>query len=211
MSITKLAKALVEFSKTTTTVPYDSVNPHFHSQYASLKAIHKVVDPLLAAQGLMVMQFPINQEDQCGCVTIVIHESGETIEYPFTVPLSKKDPQAACAAVSYARRHSLSGALGLVTDEDQDGEGTVGRREAIKGAGKPTPKARKAPAMSTANRDRVKKAADIRLGELDDESISQKDLLTEVAKSFLLSNPIEFTDDQFADVIEAVQKWEPGA
>ena len=209
MEHSSLAKALVQFSKSVGAVACDSKNPHFKSRYASLKAIHNVVDPILAENGLTVMQFPISEGDQAGCLTIVMHESGETIEHPFTVPLSKRDPQAACAAVTYARRYGLSGALGIVTDEDDDGEAAMGRAAAVSNAGKPTPKARKAPAMSTANRDRVKKAADIRLGELDDESISQKDLLTEVAKSFLLSSPIEFTDDQFADVMDAVQKWEP--
>lgn len=210
-----LAKALVAFRSKCPSIKYDSTNPHFKSKFASLAAIHAVIDPLLGEHGLAVMQFPIAADGRAGCRTVVIHESGQSLEESFTVPVAKNDPQGACAAVSYARRYGLSGALGLVTEEDDDGEAAMGRSNAVaKPNRQPAPRTSKSPAMSAANREKLKFAARERLKELVGDDWSANDVmgvLMDVAKGFGFASPVELTDADFGRALEAVQKWEPAA
>lgn len=211
----KLASALVAFQRDCPSVAFDSRNPHFKSRYASLAAIHKTVTPLLAKHGLAVMQFPINRDGMVGVETHVIHSSGESISQGFVIPLAKNDPQGACSAITYARRYGLSGALGIVTEEDDDGEAAQGRAEAVaKPNRQPEPRAKKAPAMSPANREKLKFAARERMKELTGDSGTADDtmsVLSAVAKGFGMASPIELSDDDFGRALAGVQKWEPAA
>ena len=51
-----------------------------------------------------------------------MHTSGEWIETdPLTLRAVKTDPQGAGSAVTYGRRYSLSAALGVAWDDDDDG------------------------------------------------------------------------------------------
>lgn len=201
-----LNSALISFQSECPSISFDSINPHFKSRFASLAAIHKVIDPILSKHGLGVMQFPVSEEDKAGVVTRVIHASGEYIEYKFTVPLSKHDPQGACAAVSYARRYGISGALCLVTEEDDDGESASGRGSAP--VVKEPRRQRKAPAMSAESRDKVKHAASLRASEIGDD-ISATEIIVEIAKRFGYSSPIELLDSDLGRTISAIQEWEP--
>ena len=209
-----LAKALVAFQSECPSVPFDSKNPHFKSRYASLAAIHRVVTPILAKHGLAVMQFPTSEEGRAGVETHVIHSSGETLVGRFTLPLAKSDPQGACAAITYARRYGLSGALGIVTEEDDDGEAAHGLAEAVQRPNRqPEPRAAaKAPKMSDANRKKLKFAARERLKELTGDSGTADDVmrvLTDSARTLGLGSPLSLTDSQFGDALAVVQGWEP--
>lgn len=216
----KIAKALVEFRKECPTIPYDSVNPHFGSKFASLSAIHKKIDELLGKHGLAVLQFPISEDDRAGVITRIIHDSGEMMEEAFMVPIGKADPQKACAAVSYARRYGLSGALGLVTEEDDDGEGAAGRPDTDRSIAPPQPTERprtparggKGPRMSKANRDKLKKAAADRLLEVT-ESASE-DEVQSVLKAFAESRSktlLDLEDKDYGYAKDFISKWEPAA
>lgn len=212
--MSKLAAALVAFQAECPVVPFDSLNPHFKSRYASLAAIHRVIAPLLAKHGLAVMQFPASGDGTAGCITRVMHASGESIEHVFLVPLTKLDPQGACSAVTYARRYGLSGALGLVTDEDDDGEAAQGRAAAVaRPNSQPKPREAKAtPAMAPANREKLKFAARQRMKELTDDSGTAVDMmriLQSVAEGIGVSSPVQMTDAHYPAALEAVQKWEP--
>lgn len=59
--------------------------------------------------------------DGDGLTTIVMHESGEWIMATAKLELSKPDPQGQGSAITYMRRYALSAALGLVTEDDDDG------------------------------------------------------------------------------------------
>lgn len=204
----ELSKALVAFRSACPPIGFDSTNPHFKSRFASLAKIHKVIDPILSENGLAVMQFPISEDGRAGCVTRVMHVSGEVVEYPFTVPLSKHDPQGACAAVTYARRYGLSGALGLVTEEDDDGNSAS---EPVRNAGKkPAPKKSSSPRMAQVNREKIKYAARERAKELSDESINETEIIKSVSAALGYASPIEMTDDDFERAFVAVQEFEPG-
>lgn len=98
-------------------------NPHFKSGFAPLDEITKDVRPILAANGLAVIQDAKGGNGNITVSTMIIHSSGQWVETDgLTLKLSKDDPQGGCAAVTYARRYALLAALNIVgTDEDDDG------------------------------------------------------------------------------------------
>lgn len=212
-----LATALVAFRSECPAIKRTKKNPHFKNMYAPLETIREVVDPILAKHGLVVMQFPVSDDAKAGVVTRVMHTSGEFLEETFLLPLAKNDPQGACSAVTYARRYGLSGALGLVTEDDDDGNSASGLKpiasEAVRRldeqpAPRSTPKA--SPAMSEANRDKVKHAAGVRVKELGDDSISAAEIIKDVARMLAYDSPAKVKDIEFGRMLELVQKWEPG-
>lgn len=121
---TAIAAALLKSQKEMPNVSKDSDNPFFHSKYASLTAVLDVVKPVLNANGIVIIQNPIEGKDGLGCLaleTILLHESGESISSISVVPLAKGDAQAWGSALSYAKRYSLAAMTGLAT-EDDDGQ-----------------------------------------------------------------------------------------
>lgn len=210
--MSKLSAALVAFQSECPSVAFDSRNPHFKNRYASLAAIHKVVTPILIKHGLAVLQFPVSEDGKAGCVTRIVHESGESMEDTLLLPLAKNDPQGAGAAITYARRYGLSGALGLVTEEDDDGEAASGRATAVakpmQQAAPRTPKP--ASPMSNANKTKLAYAARERIKELGDDSLGAVEIIRYVAKAMGYASEIELTDADFGDALSKVQTFEPG-
>ena len=211
-----LAKALVKFRGLTKTIGYDSQNPHFKAKFASLAAVQRTVDPWLHQCGLTVIQFPINPEggQGVGVRTILIHESGDSIESDFFLPTMKNDPQSAGSSVTYARRYALSGALALVTDEDEDGELAMDRRHAIEKPNKPKPSRKRAaaqPSMGKDHRDQLKSAVDARIEESQPCADTQSSVLALIAKALGHSSPIQIKDEEFDKAIAMARGWAPGA
>jgi hypothetical protein len=116
--ITALVKAQGEFSA----IPKTSDNPFFKSKYASLPDVVMHTTPILSKNGLAVMQF-VTYDDMGNdaLITYLTHVSGEYIAYTMKLHLPKQDPQGQGSAITYARRYSYQAALGLVADEDDDG------------------------------------------------------------------------------------------
>lgn len=203
----KLAAALVAFRAKCPPVVKDSVNPHFNSKFASLDAIHRAIDPILADHDLMVMQFPIgNGVDAAGCRTIVLHASGESIEHEFLVPVAKADPQKACAAVSYARRYGISGALGLVTEDDDDGNSAAGA-----GPAPAKPQAKGGAFLDEASAKKMLFAAKERLKELGVEPTDAEagKVCGDVLHAHGYSSRAQAKQADFAKMFSAVQEWSP--
>jgi hypothetical protein len=61
-------------------------------------------------------------------VTRLIHVSGEWMESDFVLPITKRDPQAAGSAITYARRYALQALAGIPTADD-DAEASMQRGE----------------------------------------------------------------------------------
>ena len=114
---TALSKAQGEFDGVTK----DATNPFFKSKYATLDAVIKAVKPIMAKNGLAVIQG--NELDQNGVVvtTLLTHSSGEWVESKLYLPVTKQDPQGYGSAITYGRRYALSAILGISSDEDDDG------------------------------------------------------------------------------------------
>lgn len=121
-SLDQIAPALVKARNKMTAVHKDASNPHFKSKFASLEAITESVMPHLIANGVTVLQ-GAGQQDDAGVevVTRLLHVSGQWIETGIRLPLDKPNAQGAGSAVSYGRRYGLAAILGVVTEEDDDG------------------------------------------------------------------------------------------
>ena len=109
----------------------DSNNPHFRSKYADLASVWDAIRDALHKNGLAVLQ--LSDMDASGVpvlLTRIIHESGQHVEgrYPI-VCKDPQDPQKMVAATTYARRASLSAALGVIADDD-DGNTAAGHTTA---------------------------------------------------------------------------------
>ena len=207
--VSKLAKALVAFRAEIEPIGFDSSNPHFGNRFASLGAIHRAIDPLMAKHGITIIQFPVTQENRIGVNTILIHDSGQSIQQEFTLPLQKNDPQGGGAAITYARRYAISAALGLVSEEDTDAEAAMDRRSSVRRT--PNPRERKNKQLdhlSKSQRDQMKHAASERAKEF--ESVEEMDIIKDVAQKMGHASPVKMPAAEFEKAFSAIQKWEPG-
>lgn len=117
----KLAPALVAFQADLQPVDKSAANPFFKSKYAPLPEVMKAIQPLLAKHKLAVSQFPTTIEGQSALRTLLLHESGQVIEDVSPLLLAKQDAQSQGSAMTYARRYGVMAVLGVVADEDDDG------------------------------------------------------------------------------------------
>jgi hypothetical protein len=121
-------------------VPKDSTNPHFKSKFASLDGIVERTKPVLAKHDLAIVQGTSESAPGTVCVTtMLVHKSGEYLLTSVTVPLVKNDPQGVGSAITYGRRYGFAAILSLAADEDDDGNSSSHKPEAVKAATKAAP------------------------------------------------------------------------
>lgn len=138
MELNKIAPALVAFQADLTPVSKSATNPFFKSKYAPLPEVMEAIQPLLAKHKLAIIQLVTNIDGVSALNTIVLHESGQKLEAIQPLLLTKQDPQAQGSAITYARRYGVMSALGIVADEDDDGnKATQATRQPAKTAPKP--------------------------------------------------------------------------
>ncbi len=126
--ITELCKALAAAQKELRNPSFDSTNPHFKSKFVSLASLRNETLPVMLKHGLSVTQSLGGDGSTVSCTTHLLHISGQWKDYgPFSVPVAKGDAQTACAASTYTRRYSWQAAIGVVGDEDDDGNAASGR------------------------------------------------------------------------------------
>jgi len=100
----------------------DKVNPHFRTRYASLGSIWSACRNALSSNGLSVIQGLAHDKD--GKIVLesrLTHSSGQQIVFFCPMLISKNDMQGLGGAITYARRYSLAALVGIVADEDDDG------------------------------------------------------------------------------------------
>jgi hypothetical protein len=126
--INEVASALVAAQAEFGAVPKGSVNPFFKSKYAALPDVVAHAAPVLAKHGLSITQsisFVVGMAQGQAPIdtltTTLLHQSGQYIESEMLLHLPKQDPQGQGSAVTYARRYSYMAILGLVADDDDDG------------------------------------------------------------------------------------------
>lgn len=123
----KLDAALAKAQGEIEAASKDKTNPAFRSRYADLTAVWAACRPALAKHGISVTQWPVHAEDgRLHIVTRVAH-AGEWIRSHFSIPVTKQDPQGYGSATTYAKRFTLAAALGIVADEDDDGNAASSR------------------------------------------------------------------------------------
>lgn len=121
-SIAGLAAALAKAQGAMKGALKDSANPFFKSKYADLASVVDAIRAAFSANGLSYIQtVEPSDKDEVRVETTLLHSSGEWISCGvLSLPVSKVDAQGYGSALTYARRYSLSAAVG-VAPEDDDG------------------------------------------------------------------------------------------
>jgi hypothetical protein len=121
-SIAGLAAALAKAQGQMKGAIKDSANPFFKSKYADLASVVEAIRAAFSANGLSYIQtVEPSDKDEVRVETTLLHSSGEWISCGIlSLPVSKVDAQGYGSALTYARRYSLSAAVG-VAPEDDDG------------------------------------------------------------------------------------------
>lgn len=118
-----------------------------YGKYATLPACLDAARETLSRHNLAVMQMPFTEPDRL--VTRLIHSTGEWFE-DGGVPLlceNKANPQKMGSAITYARRYGLCSMLGIVGEEDDDGQ----RATPVKELPKTKPASKAAPVPQKAD------------------------------------------------------------
>lgn len=122
-SIKNLSMALVKAQASLTNAKNTAENPFFKSKYAPLGDVLDLLRPVLAENGLAIIQYPSSEDGKTISIhTMLTHESGEYIDFdPLTLTAEKITPQGAGAAITYGRRYSVSGIFNIASEDDDDG------------------------------------------------------------------------------------------
>lgn len=122
-----LACAQAEIENATKT----SANPHFKSRYADLAEVLNTCRPVLARNGICIMQSTGFDGSTVAVSTVLAHKSGGWVSAVSNCVPAKTDAQGIGAATTYLRRYSLAAIVGIA-QEDDDGQ-------SAQHAGKPAP------------------------------------------------------------------------
>lgn len=123
---------------------FNRVNPHFKTRYADFTSCMDACRVPLSENGLAPIQYCETIDGKLNLVTMLAHTSGQWMKSEFPLIPSKMDSQGIGSAMTYAKRYSLCGMVGIVADEegDDDGEAAVGRgkhEEPVRQPPRPTP------------------------------------------------------------------------
>lgn len=150
--IDKLMPAVVKAWSSIEAAVKNSTNPHLKNHYADLSSLMDAIKQPMADNGLAVFQPVSSMEgDLPGAIveTYIMHTSGQWMMSSFSMVSNDRKPQAIGATITYARRYALGAMLGMVAEEDDDGNsgsGTTGpRQSAPRPTPQPQPKPQSAP------------------------------------------------------------------
>lgn len=153
---TTINQALVLALAAMPTIPkaHEANMGSYRVAYADLADIIAAVRPVLASQGLAVTQ---NVTDGSGTVavsTTIHHSGGERLDFgPLSLPAGR-DAQTTGGAITYARRYALVAALGLATEDDDDGRTAAKAKPAARTTAPQAPaRHAEAPPLSVAGAD----------------------------------------------------------
>src|SRR5688572_22061633 len=125
--IKDLVAALAKAQSTLKPAVFNKINPHFRSRYADFTSCMDACRGPLSENGLAVIQFCETIDGKVNLITMLAHTSGQWIRSEYPIISAKTDSQAIGSAMTYAKRYSLCGMIGIVADEDDDAEAAVGR------------------------------------------------------------------------------------
>ena len=124
--INEIAKALSEFQSNLPKIEKDAnVNLGSYSfSYAPLETIIQAIKPLLKQTGLSFLHVMNDSILEC----IILHSSGQCINTGgIAIKMSNK-MQDMGSSMTYARRYTLCAALGIVAEDDDDGNSSDGNK-----------------------------------------------------------------------------------
>lgn len=124
----QLPKALLEAQKEMGNAIKDASNPFFKSKYADLNAIREACMPALNKHGIVVLQPTVVQDGKNYVKTLLLHESGESMECLTEIVFSKpNDAQAQGSGITYARRYGLQSFVNVGADDDDGQKASNGK------------------------------------------------------------------------------------
>src|SRR5699024_711949 len=130
-SIAELSKAMAKFHQEVEQPMKDKDNPFFKSKYVPLENVVEAINNCAPKHGLAFTQWATNDASgRVGVATLLMHESGEYIEFdPVFMNADKNTAQGAGALISYLKRYSLSAVFGITSDQDDDGNDASGNNK----------------------------------------------------------------------------------
>jgi hypothetical protein len=124
-----IAKALILSQTQMSDAKKNAKNPFLKNSYADLNAIREAVIPVLNENKIVVLQPMLEINGEMYVKTLLLHESGETIESITKVVVSKQnDAQSQGSGLTYARRYGLQSLL-CVGAVDDDGNASSNVRD----------------------------------------------------------------------------------
>lgn len=125
---TNLASALVKFQSVVPVIPKNQTakipmksGGSYSYNYADLADIWEAIRKPLKDNGLAVTQMLKSTDTTDFIVTKIWFENGETEKEEFAIPTGGKSPQEVGSVITYYKRYALGAALGISTEEDDDG------------------------------------------------------------------------------------------
>lgn len=123
--IDQLATALAKFQgeleqpKMNSTVKVRTRSGSEYSfKYADLAECKQAAKKPLSENGLAVTQLI---EEDYSILTMLVHSSGQWISSRVKMPVTEQGAQAIGSALTYAKRYAFCAILGIVADDDEDG------------------------------------------------------------------------------------------
>lgn len=127
----QIASALLKAQMKMGNAKKDSTNPFFRSKYADLNAVREACIPFLNENGIVVLQPIVHIDGKNFVKTLLLHESGESIESLTEIIYNKvNDAQAQGSGITYARRYGLQSLVNIGADDD-DGNKASNTKQTI--------------------------------------------------------------------------------
>lgn len=115
------AKSFIKAQAEMVNASKESTNPHFKSKYADLTSVRDACVPFLNKHGIAVLQPTIQFEGKQYIKTILLHETGESMECLTEIMHAQNTAQAHGSGITYARRYGLQ-SLVCIGAEDDNGQ-----------------------------------------------------------------------------------------
>ncbi len=196
-SIKNLSIALIKFQAEVQNPKNTADNPFYKSKYAPLNDILTTARPLLSKHGLGVIQSPSGDGEMITINTMLVHESGEWIEFdPLTLKAEKITPQGAGIAITYGRRYSFSSITGIASEDDDDANGLE--------TTKPTTTTTTKPSVSKLSEGQVNRLYAI----AKSNGISTTDVKTVIMKDYKKAQVEDLTKTEYDALIKRIENKE---
>lgn len=121
--LNELGAALAKAQTAIRSAAKDATNPHFKSHYADLPAVVEASRGALTANNIAVIQLPLCDPENGRVIvsTMLLHASGQWIRSAASALPRDLSPQSVGSAITYLRRYGLASMVGVVADDDDDG------------------------------------------------------------------------------------------
>ena len=122
----QIATALLKAQQEMGTAKKDSTNPFYKNSYADLNSIREACMPSLNKHGIVVLQPTVVENGKNYVKTLLLHESGESMECLTEIVFSKQnDAQSQGSGITYARRYGLQSFVNVGADDDDGNKGST--------------------------------------------------------------------------------------